>query len=254
MRLTTIGTGTAALNPARARAGHLVEIGDVRLLLDCGSGLAMRIAERAVDWMGITHVAVTHFHDDHIGDLPTMLTAWRWGALPPRSAPLELIGPPGFRGLHVAMAAVYGDIVTVPGFPLVVRELGPGETLALPGDVLVTARPVPHTPESVAYSIEHGGRRLVYTGDTGYDASLAEWASGCDVLLCECSLPEALAIPSHLTPRQCGRLAAIAAPRRLVLTHFYPPVEAVDIRAEVAESFAGEVVLAHDGWTIELRG
>jgi ribonuclease BN (tRNA processing enzyme) len=254
VRLTTVGTGTAALNPARARAGHLVETGATRLLLDCGSGLAMRLAERGMDWFGITHVAVTHFHDDHIGDLPTMLTAWRWGALPPRSAPLGLIGPPGTRALQGALAAVYGDIVTAPGYPVVVSELAPGESVVLHDGPRITARAVPHTPESVAYSIEHEGRRLVYTGDTGFDAALGEWASGCDVLLCECSLPDALAIPSHLTPRQCGRLAAIAAPRQLVLTHFYPPVEAVDIRAEVAESFAGAVVLAHDGWTIELRG
>lgn len=252
MRLTTIGTGTAALHPSRARAGHLVQAADVRLLLDCGSGLAVRIAQLEVDWMGITHVAVTHFHDDHIGDLPTMLTAWRWGALPPRTAPLALVGPPGLHAVQGALATVYGDIVTAPGFPLDVRELPPGEAVALADGVRLSARKVPHTPESVAYSIEHDGRRLVYTGDTAYDAALGEWAAGCDVLLCECSLPDALAIPSHLTPRQCGRLAAIAAPRRLVLTHFYPPVEDVDIRAEVAESFPGEVSLARDGWTIEI--
>jgi len=252
VRLTTIGTGTAALHPGRARAGHLVEAAGVRLLLDCGSGLAVRLAELGVDWMAITHVAVTHFHDDHIGDIPTMLTAWRWGALPPRAAPLELIGPVGLRRVQEAQAAAYGEIVLDPGFPLAVRELAPGEPLELAAGVRLTPRPVPHTPESVAYSIEHEGRRLVYTGDTGFDPSLGEWAAGCDVLLCECSLPDPLAIPSHLTPRQCGRLAAIATPRRLVLTHFYPPVERVDVRAEVAESFGGEVVLAQDGWSFEI--
>lgn len=252
MRLTTIGTGTAALHPARARAGHLVQAADVRLLLDCGSGLAVRIAQLEIDWMAITHVAVTHFHDDHIGDLPTMLTAWRWGALPPRSAPLTLIGPPGTKAVLAALAAAYGDIVTAPGFPLGVQELPPEESLMLADGVRLSAHKVPHTPESVAYSVEHGGHRMVYTGDTAYDAALGEWAAGCDLLLAECSLPDALAIPSHLTPRQCGRLAAVAAPRRLVLTHFYPPVEEVDIRAEVAETFAGEVVLARDGWTIEI--
>lgn len=252
MLLTTIGTGTAALHPSRVRAGHLVEAGRVRLLLDCGSGLAVRIAQLGIDWMGITHVAVTHFHDDHIGDLPTMLTAWRWGALPPRSAPLVLVGPPGMRALQGALAAAFGSIVTDPGFPLTVHEVAPGEALALGDAVRLEARKVPHTPESVAYSVEHAGRRLVYTGDTAFDPTLGEWAAGCDVLLCECSLPDALASPSHLTPRECGRLAAIAAPHRLVLTHFYPPVEDVDIRGEVAESFPGEVALARDGWTIEI--
>ena len=46
-------------------------------------------------------------------------------------------------------------------------------------------------------------------------------------------------------------MAARANARRLVLTHFYPPVESVDIVGEVAEQFTGPVVLATDGWSIE---
>jgi len=39
----------------------------------------------------------------------------------------------------------------------------------------------------------------------------------------------------------------------LALTHFYPPVLAVDIRSEVSEQFGGAVALATDGWTLELE-
>jgi ribonuclease BN (tRNA processing enzyme) len=53
----------------------------------------------------------------------------------------------------------------------------------------------------------------------------------------------------HLTPRGCGAIAGIAQPQLLALTHFYPVVDAVDIRAEVAESFKGSVMLCADGWT-----
>ena len=86
MRLTTLGTGTIALTEERARAGHLVEVDGVRLLLDCGSGVVQRLARH--DWMGITHVALSHFHADHIGDLPTLIFAWRRasGAGSPRRA------------------------------------------------------------------------------------------------------------------------------------------------------------------------
>ena len=94
---------------------------------------------------------------------------------------------------------------------------------------------------------------MVYTGDTGFDAALGEWAAGCDVLLSECSLPRSLAIPTHLTPEQCGELAGIAVPGRLVLTHFYPPVEAVPIAEIVAEVYGGPVTLATDGWFIDLE-
>jgi len=82
---------------------------------------------------------------------------------------------------------------------------------------------------------------------------LGEWARGADVLLCECSLPVAMAIPTHLTPEQCGALAAAALPKQLVLTHFYPPVERVDIRALVATHYAGPVTLAVDGLMLDIE-
>ena len=62
-----------------------------------------------------------------------------------------------------------------------------------------------------------------------------------------------MAIREHLTPEQCGTLAGHAQPRHLVLTHFYPPVEQVDIEAAVAASFAGRVTLARDGWHIDFE-
>jgi ribonuclease BN (tRNA processing enzyme) len=99
--------------------------------------------------------------------------------------------------------------------------------------------------------VEDATTRLVYTGDTGFDEALGAWAAGCDVLLAECSLPDTMAIREHLTPRQVGALARRADARQLVLTHFYPPVEHVDIAAEVAEQYPGPTVLATDGWFTE---
>jgi ribonuclease BN (tRNA processing enzyme) len=104
----------------------------------------------------------------------------------------------------------------------------------------------------VAYSVEYAGRRLVYTGDTAFDAELGVWAAHCDLLLAECSLPAQMAVASHLTPELVGELAALARPALLVLTHFYPPVEHVDVSAIIATRFAGPVVLAHDGWSTEI--
>jgi ribonuclease BN (tRNA processing enzyme) len=135
-----------------------------------------------------------------------------------------------------------------------VRELAPGAAAELGDGVRLEARKVPHTDESVAYSVGRGAARVVYTGDTGWDEGLGDWAAGADVLLAECSLPEALAMPTHLTPEQCGRLAARARPRVLALTHLYPQVEAVDIPAAVAaQGFAGAVAVAEDGWSINVE-
>jgi ribonuclease BN (tRNA processing enzyme) len=253
MRLTTIGTGTAAPSRGRVQSGHLVEAGAVRLLMDCGSGVASRMADLRVEWQAITHLAITHFHADHVVDLPTLLYAWRYGQLPPRSAGLDIIGPVGTVRLLSRFAGVFGDGLLSLGFPISVRELAPGDAVDLASDVRLRCLKVPHTEESVAYSVEQGGRRIVYTGDTGPDEALGTWAAGCDVLLAECSLPESMAIATHLTPSQCGALGAAAEPGVLALTHFYPPVEAVDIPSEVGALFGGTVALATDGWTLDLE-
>lgn len=253
MRYTTIGSGTISLTPGRACAGHLVEAGSARVLMDCGSGVAQRLAQLGVAWTEITHVTLTHFHIDHHADLPSLVFAWKYGILPGRSAPLEIIGPVGTRALLEKLAAGYGDWLLQPGWPLTLRELAPGEVLDLGGGVRLEALKVPHTAESVAYSIGRGSRRIVYSGDTGPSPELARWAHGADLLVLECSLPAAMAIPEHLTPEQCGAMAAEAMPRQLALVHFYPPVETVDVRALVGAAFAGPVTLTHDGWHFEIE-
>ena len=252
MRLTTVGTGTAAPVPGRVQAGHLVESGAVRMLLDCGSGVSFRLAALGIEWQSITHVALTHFHADHVLDLPTLLTAWRYGMLPPRTAPLEIIGPSGTATLVDRMTETLGISWRSYGFPVTIREMAPGDRMAIGEELTIACRSVPHTAESVAYLIEGEGRRLVYTGDTGYDETLGTWAAGCDVLLSECSLPASMAMPTHLTPEQAGAIAKIAAPGLLALTHLYPPLEQVDVPAAVAANFQGPVVVCHDGWSTEL--
>jgi ribonuclease BN (tRNA processing enzyme) len=253
MRLVTLGTGTVALTPARVCASHLVQAGDVSLLLDCGSGATHRLAEHVPHWREITHVAFTHFHADHVGDFATLVFAWKYGSMPGRAAPLTVIGPAGIAALLGRLADAFGGWLREPGFPLTVVEIAPGASLELGDGVTLRATKVPHTPESVAYSVSRGGARVVYTGDTGYDPMFAEWARGAAVLLCECSLPEDMAIPEHLTPAQCGALAAAALPQRLVLTHFYPPVERTDVRAAVAAHYAGPISLAEDGSAFEIE-
>lgn len=252
MRITTIGTGTAAPHPHRAQGAALVEVADVRLLIDCGSAAVLRMAELGIDWAGLTHVAVTHFHADHIADVATLIYAWRHGRLPPRSAPAELIGPPGWAARMEAMRAVFGEGLLDQPPPITITELPAGASHPLADGIVLGSYKVPHTPESVAYSVSGRGRRVVVSGDTGFDTGLAAWAVGCDVLVCECSLPDELALPTHLTPRECGALAAIAQPGQLVLTHFYPPVESVDIIGQVAGAYTGPVVCAHDGWSVDL--
>lgn len=251
MRLCTVGTGTAAPHPTRVQSALYLEADPVRLLVDCGSGAVFRLAALGLPWQELTHVALTHFHADHTSDLATLLFAWRWGMLPPRAAPVTILGPVGTQDLLNRHAAALGTGMLEAVRRLQTVEVLPGSPVPLSPSLTLEARKVPHTTESVAYSLSTNGRRVVVTGDTSFDPELAQWAEGCDVLVCECSLPDALASPIHLTPRECGALAALAHPGLLALTHFYPPVESIDVLAEVREQFDGPVVMCHDGWELE---
>ena len=190
MRLTTIGTGTVSPSASRVCAGHLVTAGRASVLLDCGSGVVHRLARAGADWMAISHVAITHFHADHLSDLAFLIFTWRYGAEHPRSQPVDIIGPPGMDALLTRFADAFGAWVREPGYELRVHEAAPGATMDLGADVRLSAFKVPHTDESVAYDIVHGAHRVVYTGDTGFDEGLGRWAAGCDLLLAECSLPD----------------------------------------------------------------
>ena len=255
MDLTVIGSGTVAPSADRTAPAHWVSAGPVRLLLDCGAGTLHRAATFGIPWETVTHVAVTHFHPDHWGELPMLLFALRWGTEPRREAPLHLLGPVGLRDRLDHLAAAYGLWVTAPDFPLNIDEIRPGDTRTLAASVLLDCCKTPHTDESLAYGVRHGGAHLVYTGDTGKSEELAAWASDCDLLLCECSLPDARAIALHLTPTQAGALARAVRAHRLVLTHFYPVFGETDPVAVASRKYSGEVVAAHDGdhFTIEGR-
>lgn len=247
MELTVLGSGTVAPSAHRTAPAHWVTTGDVRLLLDCGAGMLHRAARHAVPWPSLTHVALTHFHPDHWGELPMLLFALKWGTLPARSALLRVIGPAGFRTRMTVLAGALGDWVLEPGYPLEILEITAGGSLVLAGDVVLEACKTPHTDESLAYAVRDAGTRLVYTGDTSPSDDLARWARGCDLLLAECSLPDEQGIAIHLTPSQAGALARAAGARRLVLTHFYPAIEGTDPASVAARTFGGEVIAANDG-------
>jgi ribonuclease BN (tRNA processing enzyme) len=247
MELTVLGSGTVAPAAGRTAPAHWVSAGSVRLLLDCGAGALHRAAQFGVDWPAVTHVALTHFHPDHWGELPMLLFALKWGTLPPRSAPLTLLGPVGLRTRLTVLAGALGDWVLDSGYALEVREIEPGDHVALSEGVTLEACKTPHTGESLAYAVRRGAARLVYTGDTGRSEELARWAGDCDLLLAECSLPDGQGISIHLTPSEAGGLARAAHARRLVLTHFYPAIEGTDPASVAARAFGGAVIAARDG-------
>lgn len=253
MRLTVAGSGTAAPEQARVCSGYFVEHGDLRILLDCGPGVVHHLARFGLPWTALDHVAISHFHNDHLGDLPMLLFALKWGAERRRTAPLTVWGPAGLRQRLVRLAEALGDHVADPGFPLEVRELGPGVSAALAAGVELRTAKTPHTDESLAFRLTAAGSTLGYTGDTGPSDEVARFLAGCDALIAECSLPDDDAIPTHLSPTTLAALARTAAPTRLIVTHVYPSLDVRDpLGLLAAAGWDGAATRAEDGLRLDL--
>ncbi|HBQ15220.1 MAG TPA: MBL fold metallo-hydrolase, partial [Myxococcales bacterium] len=94
---------------------------------------------------------------------------------------------------------------------------------------------------------------LAFSGDSAPCDALVELCRGADLALLECSYPAAHEARGHLTSRTAAEVARAAGVSRLVLTHFYPACDAVDVAAEVrAAGFEGALHLAEDGDVLQV--
>lgn len=253
--VTVVGSGTLVPSGERSSPSHLVECGEVRLLLDAGPGAVHGLARHGAAWWKISHVVFTHYHTDHFGDLPHLLFALKWASPAPRTRPLHVLGPPGLLDRIEALRRAHGDFMVRPGFELAYEEVDrKGSWGGAEASPRLRFHPVPHTESSVAVRLELAGRTVGYTGDTGPEDGLGAFLRGVDLLISECAYPDPAPPGQHLSPAAVAAMAVAARPGILVLTHMYPPFEPQSVPALVAAAgYPGRVVSAEDGARFVLR-
>ncbi len=242
MKLTILGSGTAAPLLDRNCAGYLLEADNKKILFDSGSGTIMRLLELKINLFDIDNIFYTHLHNDHINDLGAIIWSNNYGLK--RKKRLNLYGPKGFKKYYRMLYKLLKP--TKLYFNVNVEELK-NSTIKI-NDIMIRSFPTRHssTTKSVIYRIEYKNKSFVYTGDTDYCDEVIEAARNADVLLIECSLPDDKKAEGHLTPSLCGKIAAEAKAKTLVLTHLYPEVLKTNIKKECSRHFIGKVIIAKD--------
>lgn len=171
-------------------------------VFDAGAGSSNRLLQAKLPMERITGVVLTHFHSDHIADLPAInLSSWVAG----RQAPLQVYGPVGVEsvvgGFNIAYGLDRSYRTAHHGENFMPAALGQLEAVTIAqgviwddGKLRIRAVAVDHSPinPAYAYRVDYAGRSVVISGDTNAVDPLFELAEGSDVLFHDALFPEAL--------------------------------------------------------------
>jgi ribonuclease BN (tRNA processing enzyme) len=252
MRLTVVGCAGSFPGPDSAASCYLLEAEHEgrtwRILLDLGSG-AFGSLQRYVDPLAIDAVLLSHLHADHCLDLTAYYVVRRYhpSGHQPR---IPVWGP---EGTAARMARAY-DLDPTPGMDEEFEFRTYGAEPFEIGPFRVEPIPVDHPVPAYGLRVSADGATLGYSGDTGPSWGLARVADGVDLFLAEASFVSGRSNPPglHLTGTDCGRAAAGAGARRLVLTHVPPWYDPAVAEAEARAVYDGPIDVAAPGVVYEL--
>jgi ribonuclease Z len=275
--VTLTGTGVPHPSPGRAGAGTLLRHGTTALQFDAGRATVLRLVEASCAPHQLSAVFLTHFHSDHLVDLPDLvLTRWIQGTLH-HADPLPIWCPDGDTAqfVRVMLTPFEADIAirmahVQPAPPAIdvqpfIPSAQPREIWRSPeDDVVVEAVAVHHepVPDAVAYRVTTPAGVVVISGDTRVCAEVESLAQHADLLVHEACRNSAMApqiagtsfekiFDYHADSVALGGLAARSGVRHLVLTHLIPqPRSSEDEAAFIADvragGFLGEVTVGQD--------
>ena len=159
---TLLGTAALLPLPDRALTAGVLRYKGLTVLFDCGEGTQAAARKAGVNIIGADMIALSHYHGDHIFGLPGLLqTMLSMG----RTEPLPVLGPKGLRAAMKPVLALSGPLP----FPVLLREMKPGESLPLdgldpswPAEAALSAIPTAHRVPSCGYAfrVRRAGRFL----------------------------------------------------------------------------------------------
>jgi ribonuclease BN (tRNA processing enzyme) len=246
VKISFLGTGDAFYAGGRCHAAYLIESpagsADGALLLDCGSTALASMNRQNSRTESIDTIFISHLHGDHIGGLPFLFLHYLHRQ--PRRRPLRIVGPPGVESrVRMVFEAMYADTAAEPlPYALEFTEVQSQEELRI-GGIRLLPFAVPHSKHSLSLGCEIriGGRKIVYTGDSGWTEDLPVHTQNADLFICECSYFDTR-VDTHLNYRLIEENLARFGAKRIILTHLGEEVLQRKQEVKIETAFDGLVV------------
>ncbi|MGE7385397.1 MBL fold metallo-hydrolase [Streptomyces sp. NPDC004126] len=250
MKLTVVGCSGSFPAADSACSSYLVEADGFRLLLDMGNG-SLGALQRHCGLYDLDAIFLSHLHADHCIDMCAYFVARYYRHEGGRCGTIPVYGP---EGTEQRLTTAYEDVPDERSMSEVFDFRTLKSAVFEIGPFTVRTEKVCHPVESYGIRVEHGGRVLAYSGDTGVCPELGTLAEGADLFLCEASFTHGKEeIPDlHLNGREAGEYARDGRVGRLVLTHIPPWTDAAQNLADAKAVYDGRVDLAHAGAVYEV--
>jgi ribonuclease BN (tRNA processing enzyme) len=270
LAVQVLGSGGPELQDKRASTSYLIWLnGRARVMVDAGGGSALRFGESGAQMSQVDVFLFSHFHVDHSGDFPALIfSSW----FEDRNRPLPIFGPSANKFMPSTTEFVsdlfsephgawrYLSELVEPGgegsYQLQPHNVAPSQVPVLVfrnADMAAYAVSVVHGVfPSLAWRVEIGGKRIVFSGDTdGGGDGLTELASKADLFIAHNAVPEgATGVERrlHMPPSVIGTIAANAHVQQLVLSHRMLRTlgKESETEAEIRRRYSGPILFAND--------
>lgn len=146
LKVIPLGTSSAVPTPERNVSALAVQLETHWILFDCGEGTQYRLLRAPLRPGKLRAIFISHLHGDHVFGLPGLLSTM---GMQNRTAPLQILGPPGIRSF---VDATLTAASAYPSYPIQVRELESGECLDMKA-YTVTCLSLDHTVNVYGYSL-----------------------------------------------------------------------------------------------------
>jgi ribonuclease BN (tRNA processing enzyme) len=219
VKLHTLGCGDAFGSGGRNQSGYLIEAADRLFLLDCGPTSLLAMKRAGFDPRRLDVVFVSHLHGDHFGGLPFFFIEYLYNSR--RATPLKLGGPRGIEERACELfRLMYGSGAERRELPPTsFHVLEPGQPVTLAGIEVLPFR-VPHQVHDISLGllVTYEGKRILFSGDSGWSDDFLTHARGADLFLCECS-HYAEESSNHINYLKLREQLQLLQCKKLLLTH-----------------------------------
>jgi ribonuclease BN (tRNA processing enzyme) len=247
VKVSFLGTGDAFASDGRFQSAYLLESHNCRVLMEAGPTVLCCLKRMKVAPNEIDLILISHLHGDHYGGLPFLLLEYAFERAPRK--PITLAGPaqleertwtlfntmfPRTEGSHQRLRDKLRFVVLEPG----VRQRV--------GRLQVETIRTPHMQyeASLALRFTLDGKKIAFSGDSGWSDELVDFTTGVDLFLCECTYFESAHLNFHMNYPELEKRRPQFDVGRMILTHMGR--EVIEKRRKL------RIETARDGLTLKL--